>query len=86
MSRSWNTGDLSRNNWWVALLALGEGWHNNHHAFEYSARHGLDWWQLDMTWYVVRLLEVVGLATNVKVPLETQKQRMTFNNETIIST
>ncbi|KAF4387753.1 hypothetical protein G4B88_004080, partial [Cannabis sativa] len=49
-NQAWNTGDLSRNNWWVALLAFGEGWHNNHHAFEYSARHGLEWWQIDTTW------------------------------------
>ncbi|EEF44805.1 delta 9 desaturase, putative [Ricinus communis] len=78
--QEWNTGDLSRNNWWVALLAFGEGWHNNHHAFEYSARHGLEWWQIDMTWYVVRLLEAIGLATDVKVPNETQKQKKAFNN------
>ncbi|KAJ4953010.1 hypothetical protein NE237_029842 [Protea cynaroides] len=79
--QAWNTRDLSRNNWWVALLAFGEGWHNNHHAFEYSAQHGLEWWQLDMTWYLVRLLEAVGLATDVKVPSDTHKQRMAFNNE-----
>eukprot|EP00850_Spirogloea_muscicola_P007277 SM000036S13321 [mRNA] locus=s36:595281:597438:+ [translate_table: standard] len=66
--QSWNTGDISRNNWWVALLAFGEGWHNNHHAFEYSARHGLDWWQLDPTWYCVKVLEAVGLATKVRYP------------------
>lgn len=74
--QAWNTGDLSRNNWWVALLAFGEGWHNNHHAFGYSARHGLEWWQLDMTWYVIRLLQAVGLATDVKLPSEVQRQRM----------
>ncbi|XP_016562864.2 palmitoyl-monogalactosyldiacylglycerol delta-7 desaturase, chloroplastic [Capsicum annuum] len=74
--QAWNTGDLSRNNWWVALLAFGEGWHNNHHAFEYSARHGLEWWQLDMTWYVVRFLQAVGLATDVKLPTDTHKQRL----------
>ncbi|KDP37076.1 hypothetical protein JCGZ_06132 [Jatropha curcas] len=78
--QAWNTGDLSRNNWWVALLAFGEGWHNNHHAFEYSARHGLEWWQIDMTWYVVRFLQAIGLATDVKIPNEIQKQRMAFNN------
>ncbi|XP_075667498.1 palmitoyl-monogalactosyldiacylglycerol delta-7 desaturase, chloroplastic-like [Castanea sativa] len=72
----WKTGDLSRNNWWVALLTFGEGWHNNHHAFEYSARHGLQWWELDMTWYVVKLLQAIGLATDVKVPTEVQKKRM----------
>ncbi|XP_015070592.1 palmitoyl-monogalactosyldiacylglycerol delta-7 desaturase, chloroplastic [Solanum pennellii] len=74
--QAWNTGDLSRNNWWVALLAFGEGWHNNHHAFEYSARHGLKWWQLDMTWYVVRFLQAIGLATDVKLPTDTHKQRL----------
>lgn len=45
-------GDQSRNNWWVGLLAFGEGWHNNHHAFEFSARHGLKDGQADMTWLV----------------------------------
>lgn len=64
---------------WVAVLAFGEGWHNNHHAFEYSARHGLEWWQLDMTWYVVRLLQALGLATDVKLPNEAQKQRLALN-------
>lgn len=77
-TQSWNTGDLSRNNWWVALLAFGEGWHNNHHAFEHSARHGLEWWQLDMTWWVVRALQALGLATDVRLPTERQLQRMAF--------
>ncbi|XP_027344671.1 palmitoyl-monogalactosyldiacylglycerol delta-7 desaturase, chloroplastic-like isoform X2 [Abrus precatorius] len=84
--QAWNTRDLSRNNWWVALLAFGEGWHNNHHAFEYSARHGLEWWQLDMTWLVVRFLQATGLATDVKVPSESQKQRMALNNDGRIAT
>ncbi|KAI3893482.1 hypothetical protein MKX03_022810 [Papaver bracteatum] len=83
-NQDWNTKDLSRNNWWVALLAFGEGWHNNHHAFEFSARHGLKWWQLDMTWYiVVRLLQVAKLATDVKLPSALQMQKMCFDNETI---
>ncbi|KAI3806897.1 hypothetical protein L1987_22815 [Smallanthus sonchifolius] len=47
--RPWNTQDTSTNNWWVAMLTLGEGWHNNHHAFPRSARHGLEWWQFDLT-------------------------------------
>jgi fatty-acid desaturase len=76
----WNTGDLSRNNWWVALLAFGEGWHNNHHAFEYSARHGLEWWQLDPTWWVVRGLEVVGLATKVKLPRQEHMERLAIKS------
>ncbi|GFH06959.1 FA_desaturase domain-containing protein [Haematococcus lacustris] len=77
-SQSYNTGDLSRNNWWVGILAFGEGWHNNHHAFEFSARHGLEWWQVDVTWGMVWLLQRLGLATNVKLPSERQKQRLAF--------
>ena len=63
---------------WVAVLAFGEGWHNNHHAFEFSARHGLKWWQFDVTWTVINLLKAVGLATNVKLPSEKQKARLAF--------
>ncbi|XP_022998681.1 palmitoyl-monogalactosyldiacylglycerol delta-7 desaturase, chloroplastic-like [Cucurbita maxima] len=81
-NQAWKTGDLSRNNWWVALFAFGEGWHNNHHAFEFSARHGLEWWQLDMTWYVVRLLQALGLATDVKIPTQLQKQNFATVNAT----
>ncbi|CAM8998264.1 unnamed protein product [Rhodiola kirilowii] len=76
----WNTGDDSRNNWWVALLTYGEGWHNNHHAFPNSARHGLEWWQVDMTWGVIRLLETLGLATNVKLPNEGQKKKVAWSS------
>ncbi|XP_024979128.1 palmitoyl-monogalactosyldiacylglycerol delta-7 desaturase, chloroplastic-like [Cynara cardunculus var. scolymus] len=71
--RAWSTDDLSKNNWWVALITFGEGWHNNHHAFEYSARHGLEWWQIDLSWYVIRFLESIGLATNVKLPSHAHK-------------
>ncbi|KAL2490476.1 Palmitoyl-monogalactosyldiacylglycerol delta-7 desaturase [Abeliophyllum distichum] len=78
--QAWNTRDLSRNNWWLALFTFGEGWHNNHHAFEYSARQGLEWWQIDMTWYVIKLLEAIGMATDVKLPTSVQKQMMAFNN------
>ena len=78
-SQTYNTGDLSRNNWWVGLLAFGEGWHNNHHAFEFSARHGLEWWQFDMTWIVIKALEAVGLAKNIKLPTEKQKARLAFS-------
>lgn len=66
----------------MALLAFGEGWHNNHHAFEFSARHGLEWWQLDMTWYVVRLLQALGLATDVKIPTQLQKEKLAIINTT----
>lgn len=80
-TQAWNTGDLSRNNWWVALLSFGEGWHNNHHAFEYSARHGLEWWQFDMTWYTVKFLQVIGLAKDVKLPTDVHKQRLALKKE-----
>ncbi len=69
-------GDLSRNNWWVAILAFGEGWHNNHHAFEFSARHGLKWWQFDTTWMVISFFKALGLADNVKLPTDKQKARL----------
>nr|GEV55956.1 fatty acid desaturase, type 1 [Tanacetum cinerariifolium] len=65
-TRPWNTPDTSTNSWWVSLLCLGEGWHNNHHAFPRSARHGLEWWQLDLTWELIKFLDVVGLATDIK--------------------
>ncbi|MGH8000911.1 MAG: acyl-CoA desaturase [Brasilonema sp.] len=70
--RTYDVGDRSTNCWWVALLTYGEGWHNNHHAFQYSARHGLKWWEFDLTWMTIKLLQVLGLATNVK--LADQKQ------------
>jgi len=60
--------DESRNNPVIGLLALGEGWHNNHHAFPTSARHGLRWWQFDPSYLVIRGLEMVGLARRVRVP------------------
>ncbi|KAL7612946.1 hypothetical protein Lser_V15G06544 [Lactuca serriola] len=74
--RPWNTSDTSTNKWWVAVLTLGEGWHNNHHAFPRSARHGLEWWQFDPTWVLIKFLQLLGLATNVKLPTEAQKGRI----------
>jgi fatty-acid desaturase len=66
-SRRFPTRDLSRNSWWVALLTFGEGWHNNHHAHPTSARHGLAWYELDITWMQIRLLELLRIARSVKV-------------------
>lgn len=65
-SRRFATKDDSRNNWWVALLTFGEGWHNNHHAHPVSARHGLAWYELDITWLQIKLLQAVGLMKEVK--------------------
>lgn len=63
--RNYNTNDDSRNLWWVALLAYGEGWHNNHHAQQRTARHGHRWWELDLTWMTIRFMQTVGLAWNI---------------------
>ena len=60
--------DHSRNNFLFGILALGEGWHNNHHAFPTSARHGLRWWEIDVSYLVIRALALVGLAWKVKLP------------------
>ncbi len=65
--RRFKTRDDSRNNWWVALLTFGEGWHNNHHAHPSSARHGLVWFEFDPTWLQIKLLSLVGLAKKVQV-------------------
>lgn len=60
--------DESRNNAIVGVLAFGEGWHNNHHAFPTSARHGLKWWQIDTSYLIIRLMKLLRLARNIKVP------------------
>lgn len=66
--KDFTSGDESRNNPVMGVLALGEGWHNNHHAFPASARHGLEWWQFDLSWIVIRTLERLGLASKVRLP------------------
>jgi stearoyl-CoA desaturase (delta-9 desaturase) len=66
-SRRFKTRDDSRNNWWVALITGGEGWHNNHHAHPVSARHGLRWYEFDINYYGIWLLEKVGLAHQIQV-------------------
>ena len=65
--RPHDTGDLSTNNWFVALLTFGEGWHNNHHMWPTSARHGLKWYQLDMNWITIRILAKLGWAKNIRL-------------------
>jgi stearoyl-CoA desaturase (delta-9 desaturase) len=67
-SRPFRSADHSRDNFVLGVLALGEGWHNTHHAFPTSARHGLRWWQPDLSYYLIRLLGWLGLAWNIKVP------------------
>ncbi len=64
--RRFPTRDSSRNSLWVALLTFGEGWHNNHHAFPQSARHGVKWYEVDFNWYGIVILRLLGLARDVK--------------------
>ncbi len=71
-SRPFQSPDRSRNQWVVGLLALGEGWHNNHHAFPRSALHGLRWWQFDLSGLTIRLLERLRLARDVHRVTATQ--------------
>jgi len=66
-SRRFETRDDSRNSWWVALITFGEGWHNNHHAHPTSARHGLAWYEFDMSWIQIVVLRFLGIAKGVKV-------------------
>jgi fatty-acid desaturase len=65
--RTYESNDRSKNCWWVALVTYGEGWHNNHHAYQYSARHGMQWWEIDITWMTIQFLQLVGLASKVKL-------------------
>jgi fatty-acid desaturase len=64
--RRFATRDDSRNNWWVALLTFGEGWHNNHHAYPTSARHGLAWYEIDLNWWGIRVMQFLRLAKSIK--------------------
>jgi fatty-acid desaturase len=63
--RNYRTTDDSTNLWWVGILAFGEGWHNNHHAFQRMAKHGHKWWEIDVTYWTILAMEKVGLAWNV---------------------
>ena len=75
--RNYETRDFSTNSWWVAMLSYGEGWHNNHHAHQRLARHGHRWGELDITYAMIWLLKVTGLATKVQnqiPPLSSQKR------------
>lgn len=66
--RRYVTGDESRNNWLLALLTMGEGWHNNHHAYQASVRQGFRWWEYDPTFYVLRLLSWCGVVWDLHLP------------------
>ena len=64
--RRFDTKDDSRNNVWLALLTFGEGWHNNHHFFPGSSRQGFHWWEVDLTWYGLKLMSALGLVSGLK--------------------
>jgi fatty-acid desaturase len=66
-NRRFTTKDDSRNNWWVALMTFGEGWHNNHHAHPTSARHGLAWYEFDISWITLTMLKALGIAKQIRV-------------------
>ncbi len=66
-ARRFATRDDSRNTWWVALLTFGEGWHNNHHAHPTSARHGLAWYEFDISWITIKVLRLFGIARKIQV-------------------
>jgi stearoyl-CoA desaturase (Delta-9 desaturase) len=65
------TGDDSRNNWFLAIFTMGEGWHNNHHAYQSSVRQGFKWWEFDPTFYLLKVLSWTGLVWDLKLPPET---------------
>ena len=75
-SRRYATNDDSRNNLWLALLTLGEGWHNNHHHFPGAARQGFYWWEIDLTYYGLRLLAALGVIWDLRpVPARMREAR-----------
>lgn len=64
--QTFSTGDDSRNNWWLALLTFGEGWHNNHHRYPASARQGFYWWEVDLTYYGLKLMEKIRIISSLR--------------------
>ncbi|KAB8030759.1 acyl-CoA desaturase [Fluviispira multicolorata] len=80
-TRPHNTNDDSRNNWWVGILAFGEGWHNNHHAQPRAARHGWEWWQFDQTWIMISTLKTLGFITDLKLPNRGSKQEISLKSD-----
>ena len=88
--RNYQTDDSSRNNLIIGFLSNGEGWHNNHHAHPVSARHGLKWYEFDLNWYAIWILQKLGLARRVyRVKLsELEKQdreKLTVSEAELVS-
>jgi stearoyl-CoA desaturase (delta-9 desaturase) len=83
--RTFETNDRSHNEWVVGLLAFGEGWHNNHHAFPRSAFHGLHWWQFDFSGYLILILERLGLVRDVYRVPQAMLERRSFSKATTVT-
>lgn len=79
--QSYNSGDNSQNNWILGVLGFGDGFHNNHHAFPRSCRHGFEWWEFDMNWQLLQLLNSVGLAWDLQLPSPTRKEKLRYYQE-----
>jgi stearoyl-CoA desaturase (delta-9 desaturase) len=74
--RTYRTADRSVNSWIVAIISFGEGWHNNHHAFPFSARHGMKWFEVDLTWWTIKLMAAMKLADKIRVPSQEMIDRL----------
>ena len=89
-TRRYNTKDDSRNNWWLALLTMGEGWHNNHHYYQSSTRQGFFWWEVDATYYILKMMSWVGLVWDLREPpahiLQPQHTTASIHSQTATST
>ena len=82
--RRYVTADNSRNNWLLAVFTMGEGWHNNHHAYQSSVRQGFRWWEIDLTFYILKLLSMFGLIWDLKTPpLEVRRNRNRLGSRVI---
>ncbi|MGH1394004.1 MAG: acyl-CoA desaturase [Trichormus sp.] len=66
--RTFDADDNARNLWWVSIVTYGEGWHNNHHTYPHVAKAGFQWWEIDVTWWSIKLLQTLGLAKKVILP------------------
>ena len=84
-TRRYDTTDQSKNCWWAAILTLGEGWHNNHHHYQSCARQGFMWWEIDMSYYIIRALALVGLVWDVREPTEKALNSKTLEPEIAIA-
>jgi stearoyl-CoA desaturase (Delta-9 desaturase) len=80
-TRRYATTDQSKNCWWAAILTLGEGWHNNHHHYQSCARQGFKWWEIDVSYYVIRMLGAVGLVWDIREPTEKALKSKLITNE-----